>query len=256
MADSLLSNEDPPFDETKDYLSELVGDGKKFKTQADLAKGKAFADRHIAILERQQDALRVDYEKLREDAMARAKLEELVTKLQSNQVTEKPIVNDQTNQPTPFDPTEAKSLIKTEIVEWERSKTEKSNFDTVESKLIERYGVNYHPVLNKQIAELGLSNIDEMARKTPKVLIRALGLDQEPKQDTFQSPPGTGQRFAPTSAPERTWTWWQEQRKDPKFDYYSPKNTRQMEEDYIRLGPKFEDGDFHRDFDENVYKRR
>lgn len=243
MADSLLENEDQ-FDENKDYLSELVGEGKKFKTQADLAKGKAFADRHIAILERQQDALRKDYEELRQDAMARAKLEDLVTQLQSNQVTKKPTVNDTQNQPS-FDPTQVESLIDSRIQERERSQRETDNFNMVRSKLTERYGDNYQPTLNKQIAELGLSNIDDMARKTPKVLIRALGLDQPVQDNSFQAPPGSGQRFTPSGQKDRTWSWYQELKKSDPTSYFSPKMTKQMEDDYRRLEAKFEDGDFH-----------
>jgi len=68
-------------DPSKNYLAELVGEGKKFKTQEDLARGKAESDAYIKILEKRSDELRNDYLKLRDDYSSRAKLEEVVDQL-------------------------------------------------------------------------------------------------------------------------------------------------------------------------------
>ena len=84
MNETLLSGDQTPqIDPNKDYLAELVGEGKKFKTDKDLARGKYEADLYVKTLERQLDELRNDHLKLREDYTARAKLEELLGQLEA-----------------------------------------------------------------------------------------------------------------------------------------------------------------------------
>lgn len=62
---------------TEDVLSELVGDGKKFKSPEDLAKAKLEADKHISKIEEENAALRKKVEGLDSNyAAILAKLEE------------------------------------------------------------------------------------------------------------------------------------------------------------------------------------
>ena len=75
------ANDDATFDSTKDYLKELVGEGKKFKTVEDLAKGKAESDAFISSVTRENKELRDSYKKAIEEVNSRTRLEDLVTKL-------------------------------------------------------------------------------------------------------------------------------------------------------------------------------
>src|SRR5688572_23205514 len=81
MTDSLLGGQDNGFDDTKDYFTELVGDGKKFNDEKALAKGKAFADHHISLLEAEKAEMVEEHRKLREELNARAALEELIDQM-------------------------------------------------------------------------------------------------------------------------------------------------------------------------------
>src|SRR6266700_391496 len=83
MIDNLLEPEAdlPNVDPDKDYFKELVGEGKKFKSPEDLARGKFESDQFIEILKKRQDEMRADYLKLREDNTAKAKLEDLIDQL-------------------------------------------------------------------------------------------------------------------------------------------------------------------------------
>lgn len=252
MTENLLDGgEDLPIiDQNKDYLAELVGEGKKFKDQKELAKGKYEADQYIETLKKQQDELRADYLKLREESAATAKLEELISQLDSRQ---KPNGNENTqvpdvNKPV-VDPKAIESLVSSKIEEYNQTKKQETNYNQVKTKLIERFGNNYQNALKEQIDELGLTveDINTLARKSPAAFFRTLGLDQPVQTDTFQSPPRSTQRsdsFSPKGSPKRTWSWYQDLRRTNPTAYYDPKTTIQRHKDYEELGPAFEDGDF------------
>lgn len=251
MTENLLddNNDRIDVDPNKNYLEELVGEGKKFKTPEDLAKGKYISDLYIKHKEREFDSLREDYLKLRDEYNAGPKLQELLEdlvqnkqQLASNDNTDN--VNGVQNKPA-FDPKEIESLVSSKIQEHETSKKYEENFNSVRNKLKDVYGSNYKQVLKEKIESLGLEEdlVNDLARRHPKVLYKTLGLDQ-PQQDNFQTPPRSNiTGFAPSNQ-KRTWSYYQELRKKDPKTYYNPKTQVQMHNDAISLGEEFEDGDF------------
>lgn len=249
MTDLFSESNTPQIDQTKDYLLELVGEGKKFKTVQDLARGKYEADVHIGILEKTQDQLRADYLKLNEESQARAKLQELVDQLKVPQKqptnSEQPLANvDNTKPPVDFD-----SLINSKMEARELSKKQAGNFKIVQDKLMERFGSNYQTVLKQQSAELQLTSdyVNDLARRSPEAFFRTMGLNEPERKDNFQPPFKSNQRsdsFNQKGSQKRTWAYYQELKKtNPKL-YYDPKIVVQMDKDYQDLGKVFEDGDF------------
>lgn len=255
MTDSLLqqANDDTiEFDESKDYLSELVGEGKKFTSNQELAKGKAYADKMIDLQNRRLDQMREDFIKERQENIAKAKLQELVDRLannkQSDSSNETPPVNEQ-NEPA-INMDQIKSLMSTSLQEYEVGKTQRENLAQVQSKLVERYGKNYSNVLGEQLQSLGMSvsQIDALSKQSPQAALRMLGLDVQPQRDGFQSPPRSNQRndsFAPKAAKKRTWSYYQELRKTNPDMYLDRKIANQMAQDAVELGEEFNDGDFY-----------
>jgi hypothetical protein len=259
MADNLLdqTNDNQPLDPNKDYLQELVGEGKKFKSPQELARGKAESDEYIKILERRSDELRNDYLRLRDESTSRARLEELIDQLQKQST--QPVTSN--NQPSVNEPplgkpdpnnsrerAEIESLVSSKILEHEATKKQQENFELVRNKLKERYGSNYQNLLKEQLNTLGLSEdfANDLARRHPNVLFKTLGLDAQP-QENFQSPPRSNQRsdnFAPSTT-KRTWSYYQKMKKENPKVYFDPKTTVQMHNDAIALGKEFEDGDFN-----------
>src|SRR5882724_132878 len=150
MNENLLdqTQQPPQFDPTKDYLADLVGPDKKFKTVNDLARGKAEADTTIELFKRRQDELRTDYLKLREEANAQAKLQDLIDRLenpsQNTPVVTPPVT--EPKQPT-IDPAQLQSLVSSSILEHETNKKRTENYNLVQSKLQEMLGMNYQPIL-------------------------------------------------------------------------------------------------------------
>lgn len=250
MTDNLLdqSNPDPQIDPNKNYLAELVGEGKKFKTQEDLARGKYEADSYIKILERTRDEMRDDYLKLKSDYEARAKLEEIADQLLNKQqlASSDHTRANEVNQQPEIDLNKIESLVTSKIQQNELAKKREENSNLVKTKLVERFGNNYRDAVKQQIDALEISEEDfnDMARNRPKFLIRTLGLDEPVKRDSFQTPPQSTQRFIPAGAEKRTWSYYQKMKKESPKLYSDPKTAVQMQKDYIELGSEFEDGDF------------
>lgn len=253
MTQDLLSgeNDTPQVDPNKDYLAELVGEGKKFKTVQDLARGKFQADIHIDLLEKTKDQLRADYLKLSEDAQAQATLKDLVTQLKApiqqpaSSITPQANVD---NQRPSIDPKELESLVDSRLNERELSRKQSDNFKLVQDRLKERFGSNYQTVLKQQIDELQLPSdyVNDLARRSPEAFFRTMGLTEQPRND-FQAPARSSVRsdnYASQGGQDETWSYWQKLKEtNPKL-YLDPKTVVRMEKAYERLGKKFEDGDF------------
>jgi len=234
-------------DPNKNYLEDLVGDGKKFKSPEELAKGKYEADQYIEILKRRQDEMRADYMKISEESKTRATLEDLLKEYTQKQQTsnDEPEVKDDKPE---IDLKQLDSLVSNKIREHDLSKRQEDNFNLVKGKLQERYGANYKNTVAKQIDELGITEteLNEMARRQPKVLIRTLGLDQERQIEQFQSPPRSqrSDSFKPAGPQKRTWAYYQNLRKTNPEAWFDRKTAIQMQQDAIDLGEAFKDGDY------------
>lgn len=256
MTDNLLDGKVdnmPAVDMNKDYLTELVGEGKKFKTQQDLARGKYESDQFIETLKRQQDELRVDYLKLREDATAKAKLEDYITKLEALQNSnnrEQPNANVQ-DKPPVIDTKTLEDLVSSKFSEIENSKKSRENNKIVGDKLKEAYGDNFQNILLKQLETLDLTvdEFNDLARRKPQLLLKTLGIGERNQNDNFQTPPRTsnrGEQFSPQGNSKRTWSYYQKLKAENPKLYYDPKTNVQMYNDHQSLGEAFEDGDFER----------
>ena len=232
------------------YLENLVGEGKKFKTPEELAKGKYISDNYILTLESQLDQMRGDYIKLHEEQVAKAGLQELIDKMN----IPKPVIKDTTLVPEtkpPIDPKQIEDLIDSRMSQREQAKKEAENVQFVKTKLEATLGKEYHDQLQKRMAELDLSadQFNSMARNNPKALTKLLELEPQfvPSRDPF-APPRSQVRtdqFKPMTE-VRDWAWYQDLKvKNPK-EYYSPKTNVQMHKDALALGAAFETGDFNR----------
>ena len=234
----------------RDYLDELVGDGKKFKSAADLAKGKYIADNYILTLQSQLDEMRSDYEKIREENLAKAGLQDLIDRMNIQKPVTKDITLVPEQKPT-IDSKQIEDLIDSRMSQRERTKKESENVQFVKTKLEATLGKEYHEQLQSRMAEVGLSSdqFNQMARNTPKALTKLLELEPQfvPSRDPF-APPRSQVRtdqFKPKTE-VRDWAWYQDLKvKEPK-KYYSRETNVQMHKDALALGAAFETGDFNR----------
>lgn len=249
MNDLFAAQTEPQIDETRDYLTDLVGDGKKFKTTQDLAKGKAHSDAYIEIQNRRMDQLRQDYLQLKADYDARAKLEELLDKLpvqQSQARHEQPPVEVENKAPA-FDLNQLDDLVSKRLTQARSDEKAQDNYQQVVDRLKGQYADRWQNVLKERTDELGLTpdEVNAMARRSPKLFFRSMGLEQQPNTENFQTPPRSDQRFTPKGAQKRTWSYYQELKNKDRKAYLDPKMQTQMARDAVELGEEFNDGDFY-----------
>lgn len=243
-------------DQNKDYLAELVGDNRKFKTQQDLAKGKYMADSYIEILLREKEErtkshldLMRDYESLRNEYNARGKLEDYINQINKTDTSRSSdnTSNANDDQKPAIDKNEIASLIDTRLTEREKTQRADNNFNQVKLRLKEILGSNYQTLLEKRIEELGLSveQANELARQSPSAFFKTFDLEAKPL-DTFQAPPRSMHTpFKPAGPQKRTWAYYQELKKNNPKAWLDPKISVQMQKDSIELGEAFRDGDYY-----------
>lgn len=242
MTENLFTQTKTPLiDETKNYLEEYVGEGKKFKDAAELAKAKATSDAFIKQLEEEQAALRQEYFALREEYNARPALQELIDQLKNTQHTSSDNQNANDDQPPALKPEDIENLVAKKLQEAELTKKQEENYKTVQAKLKERYGESYVTHLQTQISTLGLSEdfVNDLAKNHPQVFIKTFGLDAQPKE-SFQTPP-RGSITTQTSTPnvKRDWNYYENMRKTDYQKYWDPKTQLQMIADKATLGDSF-----------------
>lgn len=227
--------------EPQDYLALIPEEQRSLEA---LAKAKYHADTHIKTLEQKSDELRRDYMKEREENQTRAKFEDLLKRLEGQQL---PIDNnpvDPERQAPTIDFNELDKRFDQRLASYEQTKKETENATLVMSKLKERFGDNYSTVVKQQINDLGLSEADfnALAKKSPNTILKSLGVDA--RGENFQSPMRNSSNFSPSREPVKSWSYWQNLKKgNPKL-YHDPKTTNEMAQAMRDLGDKFKDGDW------------
>jgi hypothetical protein len=245
MTDDLFSQDDNntlKTDPNKNYLEELVGEGKKFKSPEELARGKYESDEYIKVLTRRFDELREDNQRIRDEANAKAKLEEILDRLESKREDDNADTKN-ANEKEPFDPKQIEDLVNTKLTQHETQKKQQENLSLVRGKLKEVYGDNYQDSLQNQIEDLGLTKdfFNDLAKNHPSVLIRTLGLDQPKVKESFTTPPKGDNTFRPQGAKKRTYSYYQELKKSNPNLYFDPKIAVQMHNDSMEQGIAFFD---------------
>lgn len=221
--------QDPGVNQDTDYLNELVGEGKKFKTPAELARGKAEADRHIENLNRTLEELRNELKTktTEEDLMNR------ITSLSNRQP-------EQRQEPPQTDSNQAKGLTKEDVdrmfSEREQVSRQTHNLNEVQSRLAEMYGTNAANEIDNKSRELGISKEDlrSMAGSQPKVFL-ALFQPKAQVQDMFNAPAqGRNTQLEPQNQGVKKFSDYQKLRRENPNEYFGAKVQREL----IAIGDK------------------
>lgn len=166
------------FDETTTIddvtVDSLVGEGKKFKTVDDLAKGKAESDRVIAARER-------ELAELREELSRRATVEDTIRNLTATPNQSAAPV--QEPKPAASAPSFTDEDLVARIREVTQAQSEQqriqANVAEVANKLTDLYGSEEkaNAVVNQKARELGVSVdfLQEVAAKSPKAFFTTIG---------------------------------------------------------------------------------
>jgi hypothetical protein len=239
MADSLL--DEPLADNTNER--ELLLNKWKDKSKEEILAAKIESDLFIKTQNARFDNIREDYLKLREEATAKASLQELITrqeKLLANP-EQPPITPVEETKPS-IKPEDIDSILEQKLTQRELLKKQNENFIMVKAKLKEQFGDKASEVLKQRMDTLGLDQAftDDLAKTHPTVFLKTFGMD-EVSQSPNIAPPRSSvrpDRFAPT-VQVRDWNYYQELNKRDPRAYLDPKIAIQMHNDAIELGDRF-----------------
>lgn len=171
MTDLFTPTDPNAIDETKDYLTELVGEGKKFSDVSALAKGKATSDAYISNLEQEMA-------ELRRELSTRATVADVIDKMRTQGTP--PEHNRNTNPDEPdgkFNPEDINKLVEQHLAQATQAQREASNFDLVTQELQRQFGPDFQRHLNQKLSELGLDKVvaTNLARTQPKAFLKLFG---------------------------------------------------------------------------------
>lgn len=228
-------------DENKDYIAELVGDGKKFKDTQALAKSKVIADQHITTLE-------TELAELRNELKQRSNLSETIDQLKSlAKRPEEPSnegIPDQSERKDVLTPEQLEDLLERKLTERETQKVLKDNQDFVQLELVKRFGSEdiARSEINRKARELSISpeQMRLMAQNTPKVFL-ALVLEQKQQINTStpRSSVNVQSTFKPTGP--KTKSYWETVKKSDPNLYFSKEASIERHNQAIELGEAFFD---------------
>lgn len=195
-------------------IDTLVGEGKKYRDENELAKAYANADSHIAELRRDL-------------AQARAKSD-----AEKNQ---EPVVQTQQHQPDPApavterpqNTEDLRTLVGRELEALTESKRFEQNVETTAQTLIDHFGdaQKANQAVKDKARELGVSPdwLRDSAARSPKAFYATMGLNPESaKRDTSTPAPRSEIRLESNqNNGKKNYAYFETLRKSDKATYYS-----------------------------------
>lgn len=234
----MFSDEDVASD--KDYVNELVGEGKKFKDANSLAKSVAFKDSHILQIEKENAELR---QKIQQSLS----LEEFYDKVKGSAVKSAPPSH---SNPAEDEMEESLSLEQIESLVEKRyqahrnTEIQQANLAKAVSEAERRLGPNFRKLLRDRARELGESESDltQLAMVKPAVFVELMA-PKKAENVHFPSSPHSDidpAKMAQNPRGEvRNKSFYDKVRKEDKARYMSREVQAQMHKDAIALGEKF-----------------
>lgn len=217
------------------YLTELVGDGKKFATIDDLAKGKWHSDTMI-------ETLKAEIAVLKEQSANGANVKELLEELRKSQGNNagndgQPNVQSQ-NDPTPVN---VEELVLATLNKAKTNETIQSNKNKVIEKVTQVWGADAGKELKKVAGVIGVSveDLNDIAQKSPDAFFRLTGLDADRTPSSGTTVPTGSVRFESPNSGKRDAKFYRDLKlRDPKL-YADPKTKVQMHRDALELGEAY-----------------
>lgn len=203
-----------------EFTSDLVGEGKKFKTVQDLEKGKVESDTFIT-------QLQGELSQLREDLSQRASVQEAIEQLKNtSQSTE-----DYTS--TAVDADQLAKLVAQEVNRLDGSKSKQANTQEANDKLVEVYGDKAREHLDVKAMELGVSVefLKSTAEASPKAFFNLLGMTENTQVPTGTTVAGSinPQSLVSSGASGgKDWAYYETMRRENPTVYHSAANAREM----------------------------
>jgi hypothetical protein len=223
------------------YLDQLVGEGKKFKSLEDLARGKAESDSYV-------EQLKSEIEELKERVGKSKSVDDLIERLQQRSTEQKPLSSNTGNEQDQARMSgtdeivrllkeEIPKIVKDQLTDSQKKELETTNRTLVNEAMTRVYGDKAGEHLDRRSKELGVGKefLLETAQRSPKAFLELMGITHDKlKKATPSSPVQTSIRTEDfqTSTPEPgSWEDYEKLRKENPALYWSPRVQKQMFED-------------------------
>lgn len=228
----------------KNYLEELVGEGKKFRDPQALAKGKLMADQHISNLEKEM-------QELRQELSTRLTLEEFYEKMSSTQNPssdgrsnqELQNLDENTTSQIPLSKEDVMRLVDNVYEQKQSKQKATSNVEYVRSELGKHWGSSFSSKLSDRVRELGMTEQQAafLAEQAPKALVElALKDTQAAVNSSSFSPPHSTQGTSGTDALSgKRYSDYQKVKKENPNLYWSQRFQTDMHNQAFKLGEAF-----------------
>lgn len=228
------------FDETTPIsevtVNDLVGEGKKFSTVDDLAKGKAESDRVIRARE-------TELAQLRDELSKRESLEALIERTRTPQ-SAGPVSEQPPAAVTPsFTEEDLEARIRSISEKTTQAQRAAANAELVSTKLNQVFGTEdkANEVVNAKARELGVNIkfLEDMAVASPDGFLKLLGVNDAPRSTPQVPHSNVNAELVANHAPgpkPGTYPYYQALQREMQAagkgaDYYSPKIQNQLMKD-------------------------
>lgn len=165
-------------------FEDLVGEGKKYATPDDIAKAKAHADAHIAILERER-------EEDRQELAKRKTAEELLERIRQEAAQQHAPREEDNTGPAPLpaiNEDDVVARVRAELQAERQKEIETKNIEAVAAKLVDVFGDSQKAQehVKRKAHELGvdLNFLQETASRSPAAFFSTIGLTDDSVKNT------------------------------------------------------------------------
>lgn len=232
-----LPTDDVTIDQEVDYVEQYVGENKKFKDVAGLARGKAESDKYI-------DVLKKKYEELQRELNSRESVEAMITKIKT------PAQEAQQSQQqavTPAGQTQDDDSIEARLEallnKREATRSSETNLQTVTRVMTEQFGPEATLVLAKKARDLGMtgSELQAIAQRNPQAFFKLTDISQEAPIPQGSSMP----RSSVNSTAQQTVgglkndAYYQKMKRENPKQYFDPKTTVEQIKMAKELGDRY-----------------
>lgn len=200
MSELFSSSENNQDNAQQSVFDQLVGEGKKFRDQEALARGKDESDRLIPNLQQQIETLKAEIAK-------RSTTEELLEKIKQEASSRSNEITPESSQPNvqreTIDHNKVFEIAKQVISQERASETKARNVDLVKSKLIEAFGTDYVATLKAKVSILGLTEqyAAQLAEDNPQAFLNIVVGQQRSVVNSAISPRNS-QVLSPSMTPD------------------------------------------------------
>jgi hypothetical protein len=221
------------------YKDLYLGEGKKFKDEEALAKGKYESDQFIARLQAEMATLRKELE-------SRTKLDEIADLLRNKTTVDQENVRTTIPEQTQIEQREVKTvdldrLVDQKLSEREQAQIRERNLAHSREEARKVLGPNYNEHLLSKARELRMSpnQMKDLAERSPDAFLR-LVIDKSSQPDVRA--PDNSVRTIPSTTMQNTgmkYSDYEKLRKEKPNEYWSPRVQNEIHKKAQQLGAAF-----------------